>query len=383
MELWQLDLADAHFSYTDTSSSNLPGTHLTEGVTLFTGERNNRSVAGLSPASIQKVLALALEQQIPLLIEADGSRRHPIKAPADHEPPIPDFVDTVVVSVGLSALGNAISADWVHRPEIFASLSNRTLGAPISLEAIRRVLCHPSGGLKNIPEGARRIVLLNQADTNALYSQACCLAPTLLQTYHAVIITALNSIVSTATVDNPSSMPRPQIFSVYEPIAGVILANEDSSTRQHPLAYWKNEPLIRQVTRTALEAGLSPVIVVTNLDGARIHSTLQDMEVQIVVNPIENVGQNFSTKAGLQSLPNYSNAVVFFSGDQPITHPAWVRDMIETHARMRAPIIRYPTGSDGTYPILFDRAVFSKLLNVNDDAGYQLIISHHPTIWSG
>lgn len=88
------------------------------GVTLFSGPQSNRSVAGLETVTLHQVLSLADEYNAPLLIEADGSRRHPVKAPAEHEPPIPDFVDTVVVTVGLSALGQPCTTDWVHRPEI-------------------------------------------------------------------------------------------------------------------------------------------------------------------------------------------------------------------------------------------------------------------------
>jgi molybdenum cofactor cytidylyltransferase len=91
---------------------------------------------------------LAEKTRAPLLIEAGGSRRHALKAPAQHEPPIPDFVDTVVVTVGLSALGKPFTAEHVHRPELFASLSGPQQDDEISIEAVGRVLSHPSGGLK-------------------------------------------------------------------------------------------------------------------------------------------------------------------------------------------------------------------------------------------
>ncbi len=45
--------------------------------------------------------AIRLLHAVPLLIKADGARQKPLKAPAEHEPPIPDFVETVVVVAGL------------------------------------------------------------------------------------------------------------------------------------------------------------------------------------------------------------------------------------------------------------------------------------------
>jgi len=111
-------------------------------------------------------LSLTEKTPAPLLFEADGSRRHPLKAPASYEPPIPDFVDTVVVvAAGLSALGKPLTTKQVHRSEIYSCLSGLQEGDKISIEALTRVLCHPFGGLKNIPPHACRVALLNQVDT--------------------------------------------------------------------------------------------------------------------------------------------------------------------------------------------------------------------------
>jgi probable selenium-dependent hydroxylase accessory protein YqeC len=113
---------------------------------------------------MDRLLALADDFRVPLLIEADGSRMRPLKAPGEHEPPIPAFATQVVVVAGLTALGQPLTSDWVHRPERFAALSGLEMGQAITSEAVARALSHLSGGLKNIPAGARRVVLLNQAD---------------------------------------------------------------------------------------------------------------------------------------------------------------------------------------------------------------------------
>jgi len=44
---------------------------------------------GLSPSQLEQLSRFARYRHIPLLIEADGSRQLPIKAPAEHEPVIP------------------------------------------------------------------------------------------------------------------------------------------------------------------------------------------------------------------------------------------------------------------------------------------------------
>ena len=350
---------------------------------MFTGERNSRSVAGLSPAGIQNALALASEKQIPLLIEADGSRRHPLKAPADHEPPIPEFIDTVVVTVGLSVLGRSLTSEWVHRPEIFSNLSGSPPGSSISLETVRRVLCHPSGGLKNIPKGTRRVVLLNQADTPELRTQARRLASELLRTYQAVIVTTLLNHRHMNHEDDPISLIKihsPKIHAVYEPIAGIILAAEVSTRMSKPnlLLPWQGEPLIRHVARTALQARLSPVLVITGAHGDEIGAALDGIQVQIIHNPVWEVGQSTSVRAGLQAIPDETGAAIFLLGDQPQTAPELVRALIDAHAQTQSPVIAPLIAGRRGNPVLFDRTVFPALLELSGDAGAHQIFGRYP-----
>ncbi len=191
LEFFQARLADRHYQYDDSLGWDVDLPSELSGITLFSGPKSTRSVAGLGADPLQQVLSLADRKSAPLFIEADGSRRHPAKAPAPHEPPIPDFVDTVIVTVGLSALGKPCTAEWVHRPEIYASLSGLRIGDEISLDAMENVLRHPSGGLKNIPHHSKRVVLLNQANTPELHEQAINLSERLSSTYHSVVIAAL------------------------------------------------------------------------------------------------------------------------------------------------------------------------------------------------
>lgn len=191
LEISQTKQADRHFCMDNETLDDFSFPEAFPGITLFSGPRGERSVSGLGLGCLQRVLSYADAISAPLLIEADGSRRHPLKAPASHEPPIPDFVDTVVVVVGLSALGKPFSADYVHRPEIYARLSGLREGETISVSAIQRVLSHPKGCLKNIPQNARRVLLLNQADTFQLQEAAEKLKENLLSVYDEILSLSL------------------------------------------------------------------------------------------------------------------------------------------------------------------------------------------------
>lgn len=99
-----------------------------------------------------------------ILNEADGSRMRPFKAPAEHEPVIPEETTLVVPVVGADVFGKTLDADHVHRPELVSALSDAPLGAPITPEIVARVLAHAEGGRKGVPLGARVIVLINKVE---------------------------------------------------------------------------------------------------------------------------------------------------------------------------------------------------------------------------
>lgn len=104
-----------------------------------------------------------------LLIEADGSRRLPFKAPADHEPVIPGCTTLVVPVVGIDAIGKPLSKRWVHRPEFVARIHP---GRTVTPEMVAAVLIHRLGGCKNVPAGARVVPLINKIETE----ESCALA---------------------------------------------------------------------------------------------------------------------------------------------------------------------------------------------------------------
>lgn len=98
-----------------------------------------------------------------VLVEADGSKRLPVKAPAAWEPVIPPGTDLVVGVVGLDCLGRPMDDRTVHRPELFARVTGCESGAAIAWEYLAALCRHPEGLFKGAG-AAPRVVLLNKAD---------------------------------------------------------------------------------------------------------------------------------------------------------------------------------------------------------------------------
>jgi probable selenium-dependent hydroxylase accessory protein YqeC len=103
-----------------------------------------------------------------VLVEADGSRALPVKAPAAWEPVLPDCADFVVGVIGLDCLGAPLGPGTAHRPELLGPLVGCAAGAPIRAEHLVRLARSSEGLFKSAPTGARCAILLNKADAAPL-----------------------------------------------------------------------------------------------------------------------------------------------------------------------------------------------------------------------
>jgi probable selenium-dependent hydroxylase accessory protein YqeC len=119
------------------------------GGATSSGER----IVGIEPSLVP---ALAPKDGV-TLVEADGSRRLPLKGTAEHEPALPDGVTLVVAVGGVRALGKPVDEEHVHRPEVFSTLTGVGHGHTITPAAFARALL---AGLRDVSEGARRAALL-------------------------------------------------------------------------------------------------------------------------------------------------------------------------------------------------------------------------------
>ncbi|MBI5440681.1 MAG: putative selenium-dependent hydroxylase accessory protein YqeC [Deltaproteobacteria bacterium] len=97
-----------------------------------------------------------------VLVEADGSRRLPLKAPGTGEPVLPPGTDLVVGVLGLDGLGRPMDSLTVHRPECFARVTGCEPGSPVAWEHIEALVRHPEGLFKGAPPA--RVLLLNKVD---------------------------------------------------------------------------------------------------------------------------------------------------------------------------------------------------------------------------
>lgn len=370
--LWQAPLAEHHLIIQpgDDLKSQYPETFTT---LLITGPPGtNDRLTALDEVSLNTLRNLCCQEGWTLLIEADGSKQRPLKTPAEHEPVVPSWVDMVIVVAGMSALGQPLSEDWVHRPKQYAKLSDLSPGETITDESIAAVLGSQQGGLQGLPDNARKLIFLSQADTEITQAAAQRIAWSLNDAYSDVLIGSLHE----PGQDGP-------IFSAQIPVAGVILAAGGSLRLGKPkqLLDWQGQVFISQLIKNALEAGLAPLIVVTGADSDRIQQEIAGMPVDFVHNPDWQEGQSTSMKAGLGALPAGCQSVMFLLSDQPQVSPILIRQLVETWYEERKPITAPQVNGKRANPVLFAKETFEALTAITGDKGGRLLFDRFETSW--
>lgn len=367
---WQAEFADKHI-ITETPAAIEKLEHGLKGVILITGKKDGNRINPVNDDLLNWLNQFCGYHSIPLLMEADGSRQKPLKGWADHEPPIPNFIDVVVQVVGMSGLGKSLTEEFVHRPDTFSRLSDLQTGEIVTSEAVIKVLSHPENGMRNAPASARKILLLNQADEAETQAVARSMIPALLPSYDAVVI---------------ASHLREIIYAVHERIAGIVLAAGGSERfgMSKQMLEWKGQPFVRVVAQTAITAGLSPVIVVTGSNAEQVEAAVQGLGVKIVRNMSWEKGQGSSIREGILSitpaplpLGEGHGGCIFLLTDQPQVSASIIHALKEKHAEGLHPIVAPMVMDRRGNPVLFDRVTFPDLLSLEGDIGGRGIFHKH------
>lgn len=101
---------------------------------------------------------------LPILIEADGAKELPLKAPEKHEPVLLPETDCVVNVYGLDAIGEQFR-EICFRAETAVDILKRKMTDTVRAEDIARLALSSLGGRKGITPSMEYRVILNKADT--------------------------------------------------------------------------------------------------------------------------------------------------------------------------------------------------------------------------
>lgn len=342
----------------------------TEAVSRALGSGRSVCVAAGMEAGSGRLLGISAEQVASLaelgagavLVEADGSARLPLKAPAAHEPVIPPQATLVVPVAGASALGRPLDHHTVHRPEETAHAAGVALGASITPEVMAAALLACTRGT---PDGARVVPLLSQADLRADLASV------------ARLLLGRSKVGRVVEAAPRTDQP---VRALHREVVCVVLAGGASRRfgGSKLLHAWRGRTILEASLEAALRCGLGEVVVVTGAYGPELETLLRHHPVRLVPNPAWEEGMSTSLKAGLRSLESSPpSAVMIFLGDQPLL-PAHVPAALANGFRATgAPIVAPAVQGQRRSPVLFDWGLLPELLELTGDEGGRQVVRRY------
>nr|MBN1229078.1 putative selenium-dependent hydroxylase accessory protein YqeC [Anaerolineae bacterium] len=323
-------------------------------------------VKGVAPDWIDRVLVPGRRADL-ILIEADGSRRLPLKIPFPHEPVIPVSTTKAVIAVGLSALNKPFDANHVYGAENAYRLPDFCPESHTTPDLIADLLIHPDGGLKNIPDHADVMVFLNQVMQKTFPGAGTIARKVLSETRISRVV------IGAAQEAEP-------VRAVHRRIGAVILAAGTSSRMGTPklLLPWQGSTMIRKVCSRVVSEAFYEVIVVTGSEHDAISQEVADLPVKVVFNPNYAEGEMIgSLKVGLDACTG-SDTVMVVLGDMPAIQKTVISDLLDIFASQQKPVVVPVYRGKRGHPVIFDKSVWGELRQLPPGSAPRAVLAAHP-----
>jgi molybdenum cofactor cytidylyltransferase len=135
------------------------------------------------------------------------------------------------------------------------------------------------------------------------------------------------------------------------------------------------ESLVRRAARRALEAGLSPVVVVLGFEAGQVAAAVEGLAVETVINPRHADGQHASVQAGVHHLAARAEAAVVVLADMPLVTPGMLTALVARY-REGARIVTSRYGDVQAPPTLYAREFFPALSTAGPGCGRRVVREH-------
>ncbi len=303
-----------------------------------------------------------------VLVEADGSKMLPIKAPAAHEPALPLGVNLVVPVVGIDALHQPIK-EAAHRPELVSRLLGKDEGDSLTKVDIATLVSHEEAGLKEVPAKVRVVAVINKVETSAQLADAQRIARLVLQQSRIQHVVLCNRQVPGFVVE------------VQRRVMAVVLAAGQSkrmgSSKQ--LLPWGETTVLGQTLRNLKESSVFDILTVTGAEAEQVAAAAQAESVPTIHNPHHAGGEMLSSlKTAVAQLPPRIAAVLVILADQPMVTPSTIDQLLQTYASGKGTIIAPEFDGRRGNPVLIDREHFPELLALPPDSAPRDLLRRHP-----
>lgn len=161
-------------------------------------------------------------------------------------------------------------------------------------------------------------------------------------------------------------------------VAGVVLAAGLSARlgTNKLLLRLESEPLVRRAARLALEAGLSPVIIVLGHEAEQVAAALDGLPVVSVVNPDFRAGMHRTLQHGVEQVPAECAAAVVLLADMPFVSAAMLAELVARFRSGTEPLVLSLYGEVQAPPTLYARSLFPEIAAAGEACGRRIVLAH-------
>jgi molybdenum cofactor cytidylyltransferase len=304
-----------------------------------------------------------------LLVEADGARGLPLKAPFSHEPVIPTETSLVIPVASMSALGQPLDDEHVYNAKAIIERYGFIEGSRVKSPWLAQVVRDEELGLRGVPPKARVIALLNGTPANGYIRGRARLTARLILREPRLQGVALGSVRASDPV-----------YEVQRNVGAVVLAAGKSSRmgQMKVLMPWGRKPIVEHIIEQLVLAHVDPICVVTGHQAKEVAACAARAGAESVFNVDYASGEMLSSlKMGLKAMPANVSAVLVVLGDQPRIQPKTVTQVMSAYAEGAGEIIAPSFQMRRGHPILIDRRYWAEILALPDGAAPRDVINAH------
>jgi molybdenum cofactor cytidylyltransferase len=162
-------------------------------------------------------------------------------------------------------------------------------------------------------------------------------------------------------------------------VAGIVLAAGASSRMGAPklLLDFGGETLLRRAVRTALAAGLDPVLVVVGPEAEQARRELAGLPCAMAENPQPVRGKGSSVTAGVAGLPPDVGAAVVMLPDMPRVTAAMIAALAARWSETGSPLVVSDYAGTIAPPVLFARPLFGELAAAGGEHPGKVLLARH------
>lgn len=335
-------------------------------------------LVGVPPEWVRRLRDLPWAAAV--LVEADGSKGLPLKAPAEWEPVLPECASLVVGLAGLDAQGIPLDDAHVHRADRLAELLQLSRGAQVPPARLVDAVLAAYG--RSLPGQAGLFVVFNKADLmppEAGLVQAAAAAP--VETWAGSVAPGGAGI----RTEGSYADGRWRRLDSRDERPDVLVLAAGLSTRMGAdklLARLGDGTVLGSVVRAATGcAGLGRVVVVAGLDSTAATAALRkDCPAggyEVVSNPSPEAGMASSLQVGLTLLDGGRDLLVLL-GDQPLVSTDTLSRLLAARAASpRAAAVGLAHAGGAAPPVLLHRSLRPQLLALRGDQGARLLLARY------